>query len=95
MNVFYGASTALVTSVLTLYHRILTFNTLRKKAFEKFVGKGENAVYQHFLLFPQFFLPYQREKSSILSPANAFNIDEAKILLFGKRVNPLPHNATF
>ena len=25
--------------------------------FENIVGKGENAGYQHFLLFPQYFLP--------------------------------------
>ena len=33
-------------------------------AFENIVGKGENAGNQHFLLFPQYFQPYQREKSS-------------------------------
>ena len=38
--------------------------TLRKKAFENIVGKGENAGYQPFLLFPQCFLPYLREKLS-------------------------------
>ena len=27
----------------------------RKKAFENTVGKGENAIYQHFVLFPQYF----------------------------------------
>ena len=26
--------------------------------FENIEGKGENAGYQHFLLFPQCFLPY-------------------------------------
>ena len=30
--------------------------TLKKKHFENIVGKGENAVSQHFLLFPQCFL---------------------------------------
>ena len=37
--------------------------TLKKKAIENFVWKGENAGNQHFLLFPQSFLPYQREIS--------------------------------
>ena len=32
-----------------------------RKAFENIVEKGENAGHQHFLLFPQCFLPYQRE----------------------------------
>ena len=63
--------------------------TLKKMAFENIVGKGENAGNQHFLLFPQCFLPYQREKSLfqttfILSSANAFNLDQSKIVPFGK-----------
>ena len=43
--------------------RLLT--TLSKKPLENIVGKGENAGYQHFLLFPQCFEPYQRQKSSV------------------------------
>ena len=31
--------------------------TLTKRPFENIVGKGENAGNQHFLLFPQCFLP--------------------------------------
>ena len=43
----------------TLYH---TFTPLiKKKLFENIVGKGENAGYQHFLLFPRCFLSFQRE----------------------------------
>ena len=38
--------------------------TLKKKALENIVGKGENAGYQHFLLFTQCFLSCQRQKSS-------------------------------
>ena len=50
--------------------------TLRKRAVENLVGKGE----MHFLLFPQCFLPYQRHKSSIeidinYNSANAFNLE--------------------
>ena len=47
--------------------------------FENIEGKGENAGYQHFLLFVSMFQPYQRQKSSntfILSPADAFNLDQ-------------------
>ena len=42
-------------SILILYHtsRLLT---PKKQAFENIVGKGENAINQHFLLFPQCFL---------------------------------------
>ena len=41
--------------------RFLT--THRKKPFENIVGKGENAGNQHFLLFPQCFLPNSGQKS--------------------------------
>ena len=56
------------------------------------MGKGENAGNQHFLLFPQCFLPYQGYKSSfstksILSSANAFNFNWSNILSFGKEFN--------
>ena len=34
-----------------------------KKLFENIVGKEENAGNQHFLLFPQCFLSYARQKS--------------------------------
>ena len=36
--------------------------TLRKKLIENIVGKVENAGDKHFLLFPQFFQPYQSQK---------------------------------
>ena len=36
----------------------------RKKNSENIVGKGENAGNQHFLLFPQCFLAYQRKIAS-------------------------------
>ena len=46
-------------------HAVLLFNsesrllmTLYKKPFENIVGKLENAGNQHFLLFPQCFLPF-------------------------------------
>ena len=32
-------------------------------AFEKIVGKAENAGNQHLLFFPQCFLPFQTEKT--------------------------------
>ena len=44
--------------LFTTQSRLLTI--LRKRAFENIVGKGENAGDQHFLLFPQCFLPYHR-----------------------------------
>ena len=66
--------------------------TLKKMPFEKIVGKGENAGNQHFLLFPQCFTTQSVRKiifsaAFILSSANAFNLDQSKILLFGKELS--------
>ena len=43
----------------TAQSRLLT--SLGKKALENIVGKGENASNQHFLLFPQCFLPFPEQ----------------------------------
>ena len=40
---------------LTLYHTIPCFNDLKLRALVNFVGEGENARNQHFLLFSQYF----------------------------------------
>ena len=50
---------------LNLYHTIPTFNNPKIDAFENIEGNGENAGNQHFLLFPQCFLPFP-EQISIL-----------------------------
>ena len=39
--------------------------TLKKRAFENILGKGENASKQHFLLFPQCFLTFQEQISHL------------------------------
>ena len=64
---------------------VLTFKT---KPFENIVGKGENAGNQHFLLFSQCFLSYQRRirKFHILSSANALNLVESIISLLFKEL---------
>ena len=64
---------------------------LKKNDFENIVGKGENAGHQHFLLFPQCFLPYQRQKLSFQQHLfcrlqNAFKLDQSKILQFGEEL---------
>ena len=43
----------MLQNALTLYQKIPTFNDLEQEAF---VGKGENAGNQHFLLFSKCFL---------------------------------------
>ena len=67
----------LVTSNFSFSHSIFTctadtltylpqyplLTTLIKKAFKNIVEKGENAGNQHFLLFPQCFLPFPKEIS--------------------------------
>ena len=49
---------------LTLYHTIPTFYNPKEESLENTVIKGENAGNQHFLLFSQCFLFFQREKCS-------------------------------
>ena len=66
------------------------FDTPKKIYFENIVGKGENAGNQHFLLFPQCFLPFQRLINALsnisLSSAVAFTLEKAKILWSGKEL---------
>ena len=63
----------------------LSLTTLKKKDFENIVMIGENAVIQHFLLFPQCFLPKSKiyivhSATFILLPAIALNWVESKNL---------------
>ena len=53
--------------------------------------KGENACNQHFLLFLQCFLPFQRQISKfcvalILSSEKPFNLDQTKLLYSGTEI---------
>ena len=54
------------------------------------MGKGENAGNQHFILFPQYFLPLPKQiqffVTFFLLSANALNLDWSKILVFGKEL---------
>ena len=74
--------------------------TLHRMLFENIMGKGENAGNQHFLLFPIMFPILSRTKffvkaSFILSSANAFNLDQAKILSFGEELTGTDHTITY
>ena len=51
--------------LLTTQYQLLT--ALGKKPFENIVGKGENAGNQHFILFPQYFLPFPNQISNFHS----------------------------
>ena len=50
---------------IPIQSRLLT--TLGKTTLENIVGKGENAGNQHFLLFPQCFLPFPKQISTFQS----------------------------
>ena len=54
------------STFLTLYNTIPTFIDHEKEAFRKHYGKGENAGNQHFLLFPQCFLPIYPSQKQFL-----------------------------
>ena len=67
------------------------FYSLKQRAFENIVGKGENAGKQHFLLFPQCFLPFPNHVLILytfnMSSAKTLNFDQFKLLLFGKELD--------
>ena len=87
-------SAALCGNGLTFSTQSRLLMTPKNKSFENILGKGENAVYQHFLLFPKCFLPFPREiciffflVAFILLSACALNSDKSKFLSFGKQFN--------
>ena len=42
-------------------------NIMESSSFESIMGKGENAGNQHFLLFPQCFLPFPTQITNVPS----------------------------
>ena len=69
--------------LFTTESRLLT--TQGKRRFESIVGKGENAVKQHFSAFPTMFPSLSNRDIIILVAfelfsANAFNLVQSKIL---------------
>ena len=69
----------------------LVFMTLEERPFENIVGIGENAGNQHFLLTSAPFSILSKTNQDlwvtiILSSANAFNLEESKLLLLGKEL---------
>ena len=64
---------------------------LQYKSSENIVGKGEIALNEQFLLFPQCFLPYVAlifsfEMHFKMSSAICFNLDQSKILSSGNEL---------
>ena len=91
-------------SQLTPYYTVPTFNSSEMMGFKKkrkeiknenIVGKGKNAGNQHFLLFPQCFLPFPKQISIFhFVVCKCFQFGPVKVL-FGKGLKPLPHNSLF
>ena len=54
-----------LSKLLTHSQTVPTLYDPVKEAFRKMVRKGENAGNQHFLLFPQCFLPFTKQISYI------------------------------
>ena len=74
---------------ITIHHTILTFDRLEKEAFLKTLcEKGENAGNQHFLLFPQCFLPFLKQtlifQSRLFCHLQCLYFDQCKNVLFGE-----------
>ena len=61
---FLGLLDSSILLILTLYHKIPTFNNPNEEGFGKLCGKRRKCWYRHFLLFSQCFLLYHKEKSS-------------------------------
>ena len=81
--------------LFTTQSRLLT--TSKQRAFENIVGNGENAGYQHFLVFPQCFLPFQEKKKSIFQSHLFCRLQMFSIwtsLKFCRLVNPF-RNTSF
>ena len=70
--------------------KISCSNEHKRKAFEKIVGKGENAGNQHFLLSQQCFLHYQDRSYKIRDlyfvVSKCMNLVQSKIMSFGKEL---------
>ena len=56
----------IVDNILTHSHKMTPFDASGKEAFWKHCGKRRNCLYKQFLLYPQCFLLYQRQKPSFL-----------------------------
>ena len=73
---------------------MMIFDTLKEKSLGNIVGKGENAGNQHFLLFPQCFLPYKRQ--TLFLSNNEFGICICfQFGFFFLSLNSLLHNPDF
>ena len=87
---WHNYSWCLSTLSLTINHTILTLNDLEKKPFEN-SGNRKKCKWPAFSSFTIMFLTLSKTKiiifaNLILSSANAFNLDQSKILSFSKEL---------
>ena len=59
---------------LTLYESFITFGIPKKRPVENIMGKGKNAGNQHFLLFLQCFLHFERQYFGIIIVSSSLTI---------------------
>ena len=78
-------------SLLCVYHAITTIKTMEKKTFENIVGKRESAGNQHFLLFPQSFLPLSKQFLNFKSQFSCLQM----VLIFGRFMECMVFNTVF
>ena len=94
--VFSNFLTTYSVTLLTQYHTGQTFIDPNRDAFCKHCGKRRKAGNRHFLLFPQFFsalhkINFKFSVTFILLSADAFRLDQSKILSFGKEWKKFYH----
>ena len=58
---FFLVKSLVMLTSSTFNHTVPAFNDLEGRRLEEIVGKGENADNQHFLHFPQHFLPFHKQ----------------------------------
>ena len=74
---------------LTLFQTSPGFTCLQYESFENTVGKGEIALYEHFLFFPQCFLHvwitfFHFFSNLKLFSGESFSLEKSKICRLGK-----------
>ena len=94
-QLFSKASFPDPSKAVTVWEWVNSLTTLKKKALEKTVGKGENASNQNFSFSHSVFYSTKREIVILtmfnLSSANAFSLVTSKNLSFSKGfIEPFP-----
>ena len=92
IHVFPNTCTRIIVSSLIHYHTIPIFDAPEKEAFRKHCGKRRKCWLPAFSPFPTMFSTlhntnFKFSVTFILSPGNAFNLEQVRILSFGNGLN--------